>query len=566
MAEQDTQKSDGFSIFGFEIKRKTKEDPNLKAIVPKVDEDGPGYMTAAGAHFGQYVDIDGNSAKDNYQLIMRYRGIALYPEVDMAIEDIVNESIVGTESGFGLELNMDDVKISDSIKKKIKDEFDDILNMLKFSDLGHDIFRRWYIDGRICFQLIVDEKNPKKGIQEIRPIDTSKLRKIKNITRKRDERTGAPIIDKEEEFFIYQDKVATNNKLISAPIAAGGVKISKDAILYTTSGLLDENMKTVISYLHKALKPTNQLRMMEDSLVLYRLARAPERRIFYVDVGNLPKGKAEEYMKGIMARYRNKLVYDASTGEIKDDRKFMAMTEDFWMPRREGGRGTEVSSLPGGDNLGQIDDVIFFQKKLYKSLGVPISRMEPETNFSLGRSNEITRDELKFQKFVDRLRKRFSLVFKECLKRQLILKNIVTEEDWNDLNGDLFFEYDRDNHFTELKEAELLRERLQNMDVIQNYVGQYFSQEWVMKNVLRLSDDDIEEMKKQIMQETPKEEEAPPEQEPEAEPEPEPQPQGQKHSIDINVKPQKEDTDWSQVADLELTENLNRMIAKKLNK
>lgn len=497
----------------------------------------PGYVTAAGSHFGQYVDIDGNSAKDNYQLIMKYRGIALYPEVDLAIEDIVNESIVGSDTGFGLDLVLDDVNISKSIKNKIKEEFEQILSMLKFSDLGHDIFRRWYIDGRICYQLIVNETTPKKGILEIRPIDTSKLRKVRNVTKKRDLKTGAAIIDKDEEFFIYQEKVANNAKQIQTPLNVGGVKISKDSILYTTSGLLDENMKTIISYLHKALKPTNQLRMMEDSLVLYRLARAPERRIFYVDTGNLPKGKAEEYMKGIMARYRNKLVYDASTGQVKDDRKFMAMTEDFWMPRREGGRGTEVSTLPGGENLGQIDDIVFFQKKLYKALGVPISRLEPENNFALGRSNEITRDELKFQKFIDRLRKRFSLLFKEALKRQLILKNIITEEDWDEWSGNIIFKYDRDNHFTELKEAELLRERLQNMDIIQNYVGEYFSKEWVMKNVLVMDEDEIKNMKTQLESEAPKEDEDGPAPD-QAPPEDEqvPPSSGQKHSIDINVK------------------------------
>jgi hypothetical protein len=507
MAEK--QNASGLSIFGFEIKRKKQKDENIKALVPKVDEDGPGYVTAAGAHYGQYVDIDGNNAKDNFQLILKYRGIALHPEVDLAISDIVNEAVVGSDTGFGVTLNMDNCeKASDSIQKKIQTEFDDILNMMKFPDLGHDIFRKWYVDGRLCFQLIVPEGKESGGFTEIRPIDSSKLRKIKNITRKKDPATGVVMVANEEEFFIYQERMAQSNRLIETQ-QTQGIKITKDAILYSTSGLLDESQKVVISYLHKALKQTNQLRMMEDSLVLYRLARAPERRIFYIDIGNLPKGKAEEYMNGIMSRYRNKLVYDSSTGQIKDDRKHMAMTEDFWLPRREGGRGTEISTLPGGDNLGQIEDIIYFQKKLYKALSVPISRLEPETNFNLGRSNEITRDELKFQKFIDRLRKRFSLMFKEALRRQLLMKNIITEQEWIEWSGDLYFVYDRDNHFAELKEAELLRERLQNMDIMQQYIGEYFSKEWVMKNVLRFDEDEIKSMMDQMSDEMPAHEDMP---------------------------------------------------------
>ena len=482
-------------LFGFELRRAKKTEvaqSKLKSIVPPVDEDGAGYVTAAGAHYGQYIDIDGDKSKDNYQMIQKYRGTALHPEVDAAIEDIMNESISGSEEGFAVKLEMESLKASNGIQKKIQTEFDDILKMLHFTDLGHDIFRRWYIDGRLAFHLVANVDNPAKGIEDIRPIDSAKIRKIKEVKTSKDPVTGAKIIENTDEYYIYQEKPGQQQS---------GVKLTKDSVLYVTSGLLDETQKKIISYLHKALKPLNQLRMMEDSLVIYRLARAPERRIFYIDVGNLPKGKSEEYMKSIMAKYRNKLVYDASTGAIKDDRKHMSMLEDFWLPRREGGRGTEISTLPGGDNLGQIDDIIYFQKRLYKSLNVPIGRLESESQFSLGRSTEISRDELKFQKFIDRLRKRFSILFAEILKRQLILKGVITEQDWDEWGSDVHFDYVRDNHFTELKDAELLRERLQTLDLTQQYIGEYFSKEYIFRNVLMLGDEEIKEMKKQIADE-----------------------------------------------------------------
>lgn len=510
-------------LFGFEIGRTKKqetEEKKLRSIVPKVDEDGSGYVTASGAHYGQYVDLDGDKSKDNATLIQKYRGVAMHPEVDAAIEDIVNESVSGGDE-LSVSLQMDKVELSEGIKNKISEEFDDILYMLRFNDLGHDIFRKWYVDGRLNYHLVVDEKKTAAGIQDIRPVDSAKIRKVKEITRKKDPITGANIVEGSNEYYIYQEKPGQQNS---------GVKLTKDSVVYVTSGLLDATQKHVVSYLHKALKPINQLRMMEDSLVIYRLARAPERRIFYIDVGNLPKGKSEEYMKGIMARYRNKLVYDASTGAIKDDRKHMSMLEDFWLPRREGGRGTEISTLPGGENLGQIDDIIYFQKRLYKSLNVPIGRLESEQQFSLGRSTEISRDELKFQKFIDRLRKRFSMLFREILKKQLVLKNIITEEDWEKISNDIQFEFERDNHFTELKESELLRERLQSLDMVQNYVGEYFSREWVMKNVLMYNDDDIKTMLAQMAKEEPNE----PEPEPEPEPAPE-QPKNQNHNINIKV-------------------------------
>ena len=483
----------GFRLFGFEIKRAESEDATKKpSIVPARDDDGAGYVTAAGTHYGQYINLDGDDSKDNYQLIMRYRGVSMHPEVDAAIEDITNEAIAGGELAQSVDVTMDNLKVSDGIKKQVKDEFDNIVAMLNFNETGHDIFRRWYVDGRIYHHLVVNESQLKAGIQEIRYIDASKMRKIKQVKRKKDPQTGANLIEKVDEYYIFQEKPGQQT---------GGVKMSLDSVSYVTSGLLDENRKKVLSYLHKALKPLNQLRMMEDSLVIYRLARAPERRIFYIDVGNLPKGKSEEYMKQIMTRYRNKLVYDAQTGEIKDDRKHQSLLEDFWLPRREGGRGTEIQTLPGGENLGQIDDIVYFQKRLYRSLNVPINRLEQEAQFSLGRSTEISRDELKFQKFIDRLRTRFSALFMGILKTQLILKGIITEDDWNGMKNDIVVDYVRDNHFTELKDLEILREKVQTLDMVNNYVDQYFSREWIMKNVLHFTDEDIDNMASQAQDE-----------------------------------------------------------------
>jgi len=488
MAEQDNSV---LRLFGFEIKKARKvgeEDKKLQSIVPKTDDDGAGYVTASGAHYGQYIDMEGNDAKDNTELIKKYRGLAEHPEVDAAIEDIINESISASDMESSVEINLDKVETSDKIKKMMIEEFDQICSMLNFNELAHDIFRSWYVDGRLVHHLVVNESNLKAGIKEVRPIDSAKIRKVKEVTYKKDQATGAKIVDKVNEFYIYQEKAGSNQ----------GVKLSPDSVSYVSSGLLDPTRKRVISYLHKAIKPINQLRMMEDSLVIYRLARAPERRIFYIDVGNLPTGKAEQHMKDIMSRYRNKLVYDANTGQIKDDRKHMSMLEDFWLPRREGGRGTEISTLPGGENLGQIDDIIYFQKRLYRSLNVPINRLEQEAQFSLGRSTEISRDEVKFQKFIDRLRRRFSNVFLNILRKQLLLKGVMTEQDWEDWKNDIQIDFIRDNHFTELKDAELLRERLDTMDRITNYVGEYFSREWVMKNVMMMSDEDIDLMKKEV--------------------------------------------------------------------
>ena len=482
--------AEGFKLFGFEITR-AKDNKAIKSIVPPRDDDGAGYVTAtsAGTHYGHYINMDGDDSKDNAQLILKYRGSANQPEADAAIEDIVNEAITAAENKPSIALNLDNVPVSASVKKTMFEEFENIFNMLNFKELGHDIFRRWYIDGRIYHHLIVDENNPSAGIQEIRYIDTVKIRKVKQVKKKKDPVSGATLVDKINEFYIYQEKPGSQ---------ASGVKLTLDSVSYCTSGLLDEHRKKVISYLHKALKPITQLRMMEDSLVIYRLARAPERRMFYIDVGNLPRGKAEQYMKDIMAKYRNKLVYDAKTGEIRDDRKHMSMLEDFWLPRREGGRGTEISTLPGGENLGQIEDIIYFQKRLYRSLNVPMNRLEQEQQFSLGRATEISRDELKFQKFIDRLRNRFANLFYDILKKQLILKNVITEDDWNSWKNKVTVDFLRDNHFAELKEAELLREKIQSLDQIANYVGEYFSKEWVQKNVLLFDDETIDNMNKEI--------------------------------------------------------------------
>ena len=480
-------------FFGFEINRKSTKGKELPSFVPKTDEDGSGVIQAGG-HFGAYIDMDGDKVKNEVDLILKYRDIASQPECDAAIEDIINESIVGDHDESPVNIILDELEISDKLKESVKNEFNEVLKLLNFNAYAHDIYRKWYIDGRLPYHIIIDNSSPKKGIKELRYIDPTKLRKVKEVEEKQDPKTGAKIIEKVDEFFLFQDKAMNG--------AEQGLKIYPDAIAYCTSGVMDPNRKRILSYLHKALKPVNQLRMMEDSLVIYRISRAPERRIFYIDVGNLPKGKAEEYLRGIMNQYRNKLVYDAKTGDIKDDRKHMSMLEDFFLPRREGGRGTEITTLPGGENLGQIDDIIYFQKKLYKSLNVPVNRLEQEAQFSLGRTSEITRDEVKFKKFIDRLRKRFSDLFMQLLKTQLLLKGIITESDWKDWKESIAFDFIEDNYFSELKQSEMLRERFDMLSSLDQYVGKYISNEWIRKNVLRQTDDEIEEIQKQIDQET----------------------------------------------------------------
>ena len=477
-------------LFGFEFKRKGKDaHVSLPSFVPDTEEDGAGVISTGG-HFGQYVDIDGDKAKTEVDLIMKYRDVASQPECDAAIEDIVNEAIIGDHQSAPVDLILDHLEVSDKIKETVREEFSTILSLMNFNSYSYDIFRKWYIDGRLPYHIIIDDKNPKQGIKELRYIDPTKLRKIKEIKEEQDPKTGAKLVVGQEEYFLYQDQAMN--------VASQGLKIHKDSIAYCTSGALDPQRRRILSYVHKAIKPVNQLRMMEDSLVIYRISRAPERRIFYIDVGNLPKGKAEEYLKNIMNQYRNKLVYDASTGDIKDDRKHMSMMEDFFLPRREGGRGTEISTLPGGENLGQIDDIIYFQKKLYKSLNVPIGRLDQESQFTIGRSTEISRDEVKFKKFIDRLRKRFSDIFVQLLKTQLLLKGIITRQDWDEWKENITFDFIEDNYFSELKEAEILQQRFEMLASLDEYVGRYVSHEWVRKTILRLSDDEIKDMQKQM--------------------------------------------------------------------
>jgi hypothetical protein len=480
-------------FFGFEIKRAGTKKPVNVSFVPDTEADGAGVISTGG-HFGAYIDLDGDKAKNEIDLIIKYRDIAAQPETDAAIEDIINESIVADYDEAPCNIVLDKLKLSSAIKSAIRDEFNTVLKLINFNQYAHDIFRKWYIDGRLPYHVIIDNNNPKAGIKELRYIDPIKLRKVKEIEEKEDPETGAKLIVKVDEYFIFSDdKLTTHGQ---------GVKIHPDSILYCTSGMLDPSRKRILSYLHKAIKSVNQLRMMEDSLVIYRISRAPERRIFYIDVGNLPKGKAEEYLRNIMNQYRNKLVYDASTGDLKDEKKHMSMLEDFFLPRREGGRGTEISTLPGGDNLGQIDDIIYFQKKLYRSLNVPINRLEQESQFSLGRATEISRDEVKFKKFIDRIRKRFSDIFMQALKTQLLLKEIITLQDWNDWKENITFDFIEDNYFSELKTAEMLRERYEMIASVDEYVGKYISNEWVRKQILRQSDEEIIELDKQIEQES----------------------------------------------------------------
>ena len=474
-------------IFGYEIKRKAE--PKKISFVPP-DDEGVGQVINAGGHYGQYIDMDGGQAKSENDQIMKYRDAAMHPEVDAAIEDIVNEAIVTTTAEGPVAIILEDIDQPATIKNKIRDEFYKIVELLNMNFQGSDIFRKWYVDGRLYYHKIIDTANPKGGIIELRMIDPLKIKKVREVKKDKDRTTGESLVKGTKEYYVFQNqKMNTTNQ---------GLKITKDAIAYCTSGLFSSDHKRVVSYLHKSLKTLNQLKMMEDSLVIYRLSRAPERRIFYIDVGNLPKGKAEEYLKNIMSKYRNKLVYNATTGEIKDHAKQMSMLEDFWLPRREGGRGTEITTLPGGENLGQIDDIVYFQKKLYRSLNVPINRLEQEAQFSLGRASEITRDELKFQKFIDRLRKRFSMLYMDILKTQLVLKGIVTEEEFHAMETFIRIDFMKDTHFAELKESELLRERLGTLREIDEYTGKYFSIDWIRRHVLFQSEKEMEEINKQI--------------------------------------------------------------------
>ena len=503
--------AEGVNLFGFEIKRNAKDkqvsEPLKNAsVVPPTDDDGAGYVISPTNHYGTSIDIYGDlTVKDQTDLIRKYRSASTQPEVDMAIEEIVNEAIVVPQtSDKVVDLNLDEVEVSFAIKKRTMEEFENLLNIMSFNERCHDMFRCWYVDGRLYHHLVVDKNNLKAGIQEVRYVDSLKIRKVRQVTKKAST-NGVVLIDDVEEFYIFNDTLLNNNRGTQVAITGDkntGVKLSNDSVSYVTSGLLDETRTKVVSHLHKALRVINQLRMMEDSLIIYRMARAPERRIFYVDTGNLPKAKAEEYINSLMTRYRNKLVYDGNTGELKDNRKHMTMLDDFWLPRREGGRGTEVSTLPGGSNLGEIDDIKYFQRKVYQSLNVPVSRLEQEQAYSIGRATEITREEIKFQKFITRCRMRFSKLFTGILRQQLILKGVITESDWVDkFSNRIQVKYYKDNHYTELKDAEVLRERLGLMDQSVQYVGEYLSKEWVMSNIFHFTEEEADEMKKQIKKE-----------------------------------------------------------------
>ena len=485
-------------LFGFTIQRSSKERDGEKTFSIPTPDDGT-VDVAGGGFFGQILDTDGRERSD-LDLIKRYRDIAQQAECDTAIEDIVNEGIVSNQNDQAIEISLDRLHYPDKIKRKIRTEFDEVLRLLNFEQKGHDIFRRWYVDGRIFYHKVIDTKNPRKGITELRYIDATKIKKVREVQKKVDPKHhGVEIAEKIDEYFVY------NEKGLTGPGGIGsnqGIKIAPDAITYVPSGLIEGNGGRVLSYLHKAIKPVNQLRMIEDALVIYRISRAPERRIFYIDVGNLPKIKAEQYLKDVMNRYRNKLVYDANTGEIRDDRNHMSMLEDFWLPRREGGRGTEITTLPGGSNLGEIDDIQYFRTKLYRSLNVPISRLEAESGFSLGRSTEITRDELKFTKFVQRIRKKFSPIFTDILKTQLLLKGIIAPEDWSKIQEHIQYDYLADGHFAELKDAELLENRLNQLQTVESYIGTFFSKEYVLRKVLHMTDSEIQEMRDQIKKES----------------------------------------------------------------
>lgn len=505
-------------LFGFEIVRKKeaeeKAQPDrLVTFAPEIKDDGA-VVVAEGGVFGTYLDLEG-SARTESDLVAKYREMSLQPEVESAIDDIVNE-FVSYDSDYKLvDINLDDLEFGNKVKDKIREEFKNIVQLLDFNNSGYEIVRRWYIDGRLYYHAIIDVQNPREGIQEIRYIDPRKIRKIREIKRVRRNSQASTAgqqvhtTETKQEYYMYSERGFSGGTRAGVsttsyqPAAAGstGIRIATDSIIHVTSGLMDASNQMVLSYLHKAIKPLNQLRTLEDATVIYRISRAPERRIFYIDVGNLPKIKAEQYLRDMMVRHKNRLVYDATTGDIRDDRKFMTMLEDFWLPRREGGKGTEITTLPGGQNLGEIDDVLYFQKKMYKSLGVPVSRLESEGGFNLGRAAEITRDELKFGKFIDRMRLRFANLFKEALKKQLILKGVISEEESNDIFSNIRFDFMRDGYFTELKEAEILTNRLGLAQQMEPYVGKYYSHQYMRTKVLHQSEEEMDQIDKEMGEE-----------------------------------------------------------------
>ena len=490
----------GFTLGSKDVVQVQKPEQASFALPTPALDDGAVTVTQ-NAYYGTYVDLEG-SIRNELELITRYREMSNHPELEMAIDDIVNEAISHDDSGKTVNIVLDKLKQPEAVKKKILEEFDNILRMLNFGNLSDDLFKRWYIDGRIYYHVIVDDKDPKAGIQELRYIDPRKIRKVREIKKERDPKTGADIIKSIAEYYVYSDR-GTTTQTFGASVNSG-LRIAPDAVINVNSGLMDAKNTFVISYIHKAIKPLNQLRMIEDAVVIYRLSRAPERRIFYIDVGNLPRGKAEQYLKDIMVKYRNKMVYDANTGELRDDRKHLSMLEDFWLPRREGGKGTEITTLPAGQNLGELEDVKYFRNKLLQSLNVPISRLEPQQGgmIGLGRTTEVTRDEVKFLKFIIRLRNKFSQIFDHALEKQLVLKGICTREEWQTFKEQIYYDYVKDNNFTELRDAELLQNRVQTLSIVDPYVGRYYSAEWVRKHILQQTDEDMLAIDEQIKKES----------------------------------------------------------------
>ena len=503
-------------IFGYKITR-SSEPPTEKSFVAPTDDGGTDEIKAGG-YYGTYLDLDGTASTEQ-ELIRRYRDIAGMADVDTAIDDIVNDSISNLDDEDPVRINLDNVEMSVGIKKDIEKEFQEILRVLDFKLRAQDYFRRWYIDGRLFFHKVIDTANPRQGLTDVRYIDPRKIKKVREIVKEKDTKTNVDFIKRIDEYFLYNEKGVVHQKSASAndySTSANALRITKDAICHVPSGLVDQDKNVGLSYLHKAIRPANQLRMMENALVIYRITRAPERRVFYVDVGNLPKIKAEQYLKGIMNQYRNKIVYDSSTGEIRDDKKFMSMLEDFWLPRREGGRGTQIETLPGGENLGQIQDVEYFQRKLYQSLNVPISRQQQQSGLNFGRAAEINRDEWKFTKFIAKLRRRFSLIFDDLLKTQLILKGIITEADWDSIRDNIQYKYATDAYYTESKEQQILQSRIEILNGMSNYIGSLYSKEYVQKNILKLTKDEIAEIEaanEANPPEVPPAEEQPPQQE-----------------------------------------------------
>ena len=477
-------------LFGFEIKKtsdEVSEKENLQAIVP-INQEEAVTEIAPGGMYGTHLDLDA-TAKSEGDLVTRYREMVMQPECDTAVEDIINDAIIMENNAYPVEIVLDETKLPNRVKKIVREEFDKILSLLDFGNKGYEIFRRWYVDGRIYYQIVIDKEKPREGIRDLRYVDPRKIKKMREQVEKKDP-SGLTEYPRVKEFYLYNPKGMANQQQ--------GIKIAPDSICYVPSGLVDARNKMTLGYLHKAIKPLNQLRMLEDAVVIYRLSRAPERRIFYIDVGNLPKAKAEQYLRDMMVKHKNKLVYDASTGEVRDDRRHMTMLEDFWLPRREGGRGTEITTLPGGQNLGEMDDVLYFQKKLLKSLNVPVSRMEAEVNFNIGRSTEISRDEIKFQKFINRLRNKFAIIFDNLLEIHLALKGVMTRSEWDEIKNSITYNFANDNHFQELKQAEIMSERLRLLGEVDPLVGKYFSLSWVRKNVLHMTEDEIIAIDKQI--------------------------------------------------------------------